>query len=510
MTKKLIKLPEPTLLFGHDQAIEDPRDGLTLFGPLDEGKTYGVRAGVIGTKDGIRYYKEWVERLQLPIYEIDEKKKHLKENRPLFPGFETAFGIPWNSKPVIEIAVDEEEIDKAVYIGNSYLRIFRTVDIFAKRIIKAKNEEDAEVDVWFVIIPEKIYKYCRPKSEVEVALRLEDEELSLTLKEARNIQKGPSLFPEMNALTLPYEYELNFHNQLKARLLEDKILTQIVRETTLAPYEFTKANGRPLRPLGDLSAVAWRLSTGVFYKTGGRPWKIDNIRNGVCYIGLVYKQDGSTGDPRSACCAAQMFLDSGDGVVFKGNVGPWFTPGTGDYHLDSQSAAELVGKAVETYTDKMGEPPKELFLHGKVMFNNEEWQGFNAAIEQSRTNLVGVKIYTEKNFKLYRKGKMPVVRGTAYIRSWRKAYLWTNGYVPRLKTFPGMGVPKPLFIDVCRGDVNIETVLKDVLALTKLNYNTCQLADGQPVTLKFAEAVGEILTAGPLKNVPPLPFKHYI
>ena len=314
----------------------------------------------------------------------------------------------------------------------------------------------------------------------------------------------------MNALTVPYEYELNFHNQLKARLLEDKILTQIVRETTLAPDEFTKANGRPLRSLGDLSAVAWRLSTGVFYKTGGRPWKIDTIRGGVCYIGLVYKQDASTGDPRSACCAAQMFLDSGDGVVFKGNVGPWHTPGTGDYHLDSKSAAELVGKAVETYTEKMGAPPKELFLHGKVMFNDEEWQGFNDAIDSAKTNLVGVKIYTEKNFKLYRKGKMPVVRGTAYVRSKTKAYLWTNGYVPRLKTFPGMGVPKPLFIDVCRGEVKIETVLKDVLALTKLNYNTCQLADGQPVTLKFAEAVGEILTAGPLKNVPPLPFKHYI
>ena len=187
--KNLIKLDEPTLLFGHDQAIEDPRDGLTLFGPLDEGKIYGVRAGVIGTQDGIRYYKKWVERLQRPIYEIDEKKKQLKENRPLFPGFEAAFGIPWKPKPVMEIVVTDEEIDKAVYIGNNYLRIFRTVDIFAKRLVKAKNEEETEVDVWFVVIPEKIYKYCRPQSEVEVSMRLEDEELSLTLKEARKHSK---------------------------------------------------------------------------------------------------------------------------------------------------------------------------------------------------------------------------------------------------------------------------------------------------------------------------------
>lgn len=38
--RKLLKLDEPCLLFQHDQAMEDPRDGLTLFGPLDEGKPY--------------------------------------------------------------------------------------------------------------------------------------------------------------------------------------------------------------------------------------------------------------------------------------------------------------------------------------------------------------------------------------------------------------------------------------------------------------------------------------
>ena len=43
-------------------------------------------------------------------------------------------------------------------------------------------------------------------------------------------------------------------------------------------------------------------------------------------------------------------------------------------------------------------------------------------------------------------------------------------------------------------------VLKDILALTKLNYNTCIFGDGMPITLKFADAVGEILTAGPIKE----------
>jgi len=74
-----------------------------------------------------------------------------------------------------------------------------------------------------------------------------------------------------------------------------------------------------------------------------------------------------------------------------------------------------------------------------------------------------------------------------------------------------MEVPNPLSVEVCQGDAEINTVLADILALTKLNYNACLYADGVPITLKFADSVGEVLTAGPLPaGGPPLPFRYYI
>src|SRR5438034_11706044 len=96
--RPLIRLPEPTLLFGHDQAVEDPRDGLTLFGPLDEGKPYGIRAGVIGRKDGIDRFKKWVERIQGPI-----SNEPPQIARPPYPGFEEAFRVPWDTQPSFAI-----------------------------------------------------------------------------------------------------------------------------------------------------------------------------------------------------------------------------------------------------------------------------------------------------------------------------------------------------------------------------------------------------------------------
>src|SRR5207237_485460 len=79
-----------------------------------------------------------------------------------------------------------------------------------------------------------------------------------------------------------------------------------------------------------------------------------------------------------------------------------------------------------------------------------------------------------------------------------------RGFAPRLKTYVGRQVPRPLRIDIARGEAEVEVVLRDILALTKLNYNTRPLSDGLPVTLRFADAVGEILTAGPNAGDNPL------
>jgi len=71
-------------------------------------------------------------------------------------------------------------------------------------------------------------------------------------------------------------------------------------------------------------------------------------------------------------------------------------------------------------------------------------------------------------------------------------------------------VPNPLLVEIHRGEAELGRVMTDVLGLTKINFNACVFADGLPVTLKFADAVGDILTAAPVGDLPPLPFRHYI
>jgi hypothetical protein len=259
------------------------------------------------------------------------------------------------------------------------------------------------------------------------------------------------------------------------------------------------------------SAKAWNISTTLYYKAGGIPWKLGEIRSNVCYLGLVYKKVNNSEDSRNACCAAQMFLDSGDGMVFRGNIGPWYNPETKQFHLHKKDAFELFSLSLESFKEKSLEDkyPDEVFIHAKTYFDEEEWAGFQDAAE-GKCKIVGVRIRDDSNFKLYRDFNYCIPRGSALIVTSNLAYLWTKGFIPRIQTQLGLETPNPISIEVVRGDKDILIVCKDILALTKLNYNACIFADGSPVTLRFADAIGEVLTAG--KNIKGdiLPFKHYV
>jgi len=430
--------------------------------------------------------------------------------RPPFPGFEAAFRLPFSSEPAIAVVVPDDDIHDAVYLDDPHQRVHGTVSVFPQRILDTIRQEETSPDFWFVVIPDVVYENCRPRSRVARDVRIKTT-WRLKPSTARGLRDYPSLFEEENRIAEAYEYDLDFHNQLKARLLCTQSLTQIVQEGTMMPVTGIPETERPKRDSRPFqAAIAWNLGTAAFYKAGGRPWKINGIRGGVCYVGLVFKQDQTKGDPRTACCAAQMFLDSGDGTVFRGAVGPWYSEEKKEFHLTKAAASQLVRLVTDTYKRySEGKPPAELFLHGKVSFSDEEWLGFQDAIE-STTNLVGIKIRDDTDLRLFRLGDHPVLRGTAYIRHPRSAYLWTKGFSPRLRTYVGREVPRALRIEIDRGEADMEVVLADIMALTKLNYNTCLLSDGPPVTLRFADAVGEILTAGPVAGEKPLPFKHYI
>jgi hypothetical protein len=495
-------LPEPMLEFGFGQKLEDPRNGLFLFGPLQDNRTPSqIRAGVVGTPRGLSMYRKWTDHTSRFIPAAATNARHQFP----FPGFQAAFKASWPTSPVAEIAISPTEVSNSIRLSDRYQAIFQSVTLFAEPIKSRLRDDDVQVDVWFVIIPDEVWKYGRPLSRINRGEAIYSGP-TLGSRVARRLFREPSLFQEEMDAAEIYRYELNFHHQLKARLIRTRAVIQVIRESSLN-YELDPEIS--MRRLQDPATVAWNLSTTAFFKAGGRPWKLSRMREGVCYVGLVFKINTVDQRAGNACCGAQLFLDSGDGLVFKGAMGPWYSRETREFHLPEAEAKKLMQKVVRSYVDEHHKEPSELFIHGRTRFNDAEWAGFRSAVPPT-TNLVGVRIVRSREMKLFRAGSTPVIRGSVYRLSSRLALLWTSGFIPQLSTYPGREVPNPLLVEICRGEADLDAVLSDIMGLTKVNFNACLFADGLPVTLRFADAVGEILTAAPFVEGPPLPFRHYI
>lgn len=495
-------IDEPLLTFGNAQKAIDPRDGLMLFGPFDQMKIRGVNnIGIIGTKGLRDEMIGYLKKIHSPVINPDPSIA-----RPNFLGIESIFGISVNFDNVIQIDIKEDEINKYLNYTDSHQRVHNWVNLYVTQLIEYAEKEEMPVDVWFVVVPEIIYLYGRPNSKVPKS----EENVNVGLKKQDRNSTQMDLFfqEEKDLLREAYEFEVNFHNQLKAKILSSKIVTQIIRESNIA-YENIYTQKRIEEERKFDTAKAWNISNTLYYKLGGLPWKLGDVREGVCYLGLVYKKIESDSKNKNACCAAQMFLDSGDGMVFKGNVGPWWNPKSGEFHLSEQDAFEIISQSLESYYSKFGNYPKEVFIHAKTYFDDVEWKGFEEAV-QGKSQIIGVRIRANSTFKLYRGFSYCVPRGTMLQYDYSKALLWTKGFIPRFKTQMGLETPNPVDIAITRGNANIDTVCKDILSLTKLNYNACIYGDGVPVTLKFADSIGEILTAGKEIKTGVLPFKHYI
>ncbi|WP_205619184.1 argonaute/piwi family protein [Christiangramia echinicola] len=503
MTTDLFHIEEPKLTFGYKQKMIDPRDGITLFGPNSNHKISGkINIGVIGTEISRERMISYLQKIHKPVESLDNDKA-----RPMFPGLEAAYGININFENIASINVPTEDIEEFLHYTDSHQRVHNLTNLFADKIFNYVRREENPVTIWFIVIPKEIYLYGRPNSRIPSS----DENIKIGLKKnERNSQQVSLFFQDENKkLQEAYKYQVNFHNQLKAKLLQEKIISQIIIEDKIAYEEIWDDETKIDSEKKFDSAKAWNISTTLYYKCGGLPWKLGDVRNGVCYLGLVFKRLNEDANHKNACCAAQMFLDSGDGMVFRGNVGPWFNPAKNEFHLSKDDAFEIISQSLEAFKDYSGDYPKEVFIHAKTYFENAEWKGFTDATE-GKSKIIGIRIRDDSAFKLHRNFSYCVPRGSVMSINSDKAYVWTRGFIPRLQTQLGLEVPNPLSVEITRGESNIRDVCKDILALTKLNYNTCSYGDGIPVTLKFAESIGEILTAGKDVKSSVLPFKHYI
>ncbi len=513
-------IEEPELLFGNEQKDVDPKHGLANFGPQTVSQPSRhpaqIKLGVVGSGDTIALAKAWIERCADTVGAIGEKKQF-----PDFPGFNLT-NSPFKSEylfdPSCEQILTVQEIQQILAsTGDRRKRFEAALDLVTGRIKMVA--EDYKPDVILVALPQEIYDACRsiggPGDRSDLPKLTPAERMLLRLARRERQSRQMTLFPDLYKLDTDTQLIYrNFRRALKARVMRWGCPIQIVLPNTFfdergfTEKEFIKARLKRLK-IEEPASRAWNFCVGMYFKAGGTPWRLANVDSGTCFVGVSFYRHDTVTSPHMHSSLAQLFTDQGDATVIRGEKFEWDTARQGlTPHLTADHASNLANKVIETYRKYTRIKPRKIVIHKTSRFHLDERNGFEDGLrEVDQRDLVAVY---PRDIRCFREGEYPPIRGTCFIIGDGGHFIYTMGYAPFLDTYPRGHVPMPLEIVEHYGDSDKKTVCKDILALTKMNWNSSDHAESFPITIRFARLVGEIMSELPEGQDPHPSYRFYV
>lgn len=140
-----------------------------------------------------------------------------------------------------------------------------------------------------------------------------------------------------------------------------------------------------------------------------------------------------------------------------------------------------------------GRYPARIVVHKSSNFSAEEIDGLTRAARDLRIDTVDLVTVMDSKLRLFRDGLYPPYRGTRVEIDESRHILYTRGSVWYYQTYTGLYIPQPLELRIVRSEESPSFIAKEILGLTKMNWNNTQFDGKYPVTLGCARKVGEIM-----------------
>lgn len=499
-------IPEPKLLFAGRQACEDPKTGITLYGPaaIDRAARQAIRVGLIGSGDSLQGVRNWIERAKVRIVPgLNAKGKPYDPMlAPDFPGFDT--GSPYQCSVELDdrlcVTLTQSEIDRCIGHPDFSTRVRQAVALVAARL-EVLADKEPPPDVVICAMPRDIERACGPEARKGLirSRPLTRTERSERRQRAADARRGQRLLfddpPEEDAV--PNQFK-DFHNALKAHAMRSKLPTQLIWASTLAGDRTNE----------DSATTAWNFFTALYYKAGNVPWELQFSTPRTCFVGITFYRESADPNAPTRTCLAQAFSETGEGLVLRGERVTWDKERDKKPHLNRQDAEGVLKRVLDLYKSHFNGLPSRVVLHKTSRYWPEEMEGFRAALGDIHS--FDFLALERRGLRFLRLGHEPPVRGTVVELGRRDYLVYTRGYVPFLRVYPGMRIPNPLEVVEHHGDSAAEKVCSEILSLTKLNWNTCAFASADPVTIAFSRQVATIIKELPEGIEPLTKYRFYI
>jgi hypothetical protein len=462
-------IPEPELIF-HPERQQDrhihPLVGLVNYGPYSRSLVNHVldpiRLGVIAPHGGLQA----IDRL---LNELEQRHKPRERTQYLieYPGFSRVFGLRVIRLPNQECIELPSQLDQEI-MKSERPNIF-LAETITKALISMSAKRDS-FDLLLIYLPLK-WQDCFYGSQDE---------------------------------------DFNLHDYFKAIGASYGMPLQILREDRVMNYACR-------------CSVMWRLGTAIYCKAGGVPWKLADSDPDVAYIGISYAIRMTDGTPTFITCCSQVFDSDGAGMEFL-----LYEPDNVHLERDNPFLSQVemrrvMARSLALYQRRhSGQIPKRVVIHKSTEFKKEEadgcfeaWkatEGLELIQIQQNVNWRGVLIEQPRN-KGDRKGVpslYPCSRGSYLQISGRDVLLWTQGNSSSVvggKNYykEGKSIPEPLLLCRFAGHGTWDEGCRNVLGLTKMNWNNDGLYDRLPVTMGYASILARTIKR--MNRLAPRPYQ---
>lgn len=287
----------------------------------------------------------------------------------------------------------------------------------------------------------------------------------------------------------------NLHNYVKAFGAQSRITTQFIEEKTLSDSMDCEKR--------------WWLSLAIFVKAQRIPWSLANLDADVTYAGIGFSVDSrkAKGQQLVIGCS-HLYNNQGQGLKYRLRQidNPLWIDRKNPY-LSENDAYKFGLSILDLFHESMERFPKRVVIHKRTVFQPTEITGLRKSLATGGVKEIDLISITEEpslkaisqianTYGISTDG-YPLRRGTCIQISNNEILLWTHGTVPSVQSgrryyAGGRAIPSPLKITRCYGSKDIEIIASEILAFTKMDWNTFNFYSKLPATISTSNVVAQV------------------
>lgn len=303
---------------------------------------------------------------------------------------------------------------------------------------------------------------------------------------------------------IPKEYEhftgyldgdekFDLHNYVKAYAAQKNIATQFIRAKTIESDMYCQ--------------IMWAISLAIYVKSGRIPWVVSGVQKDTAFAGIGYSVNRIANGTNIVVGCSHIYSSDGQGLKYKLSKVDEVTFDRKKNPFLSEDEAYRLGLNVkELFYRSFTEMPKRVVIHKRTPFRKDEVNGLTASLFSAGIRDIDLlEITYEDDLKCFELNRdmtevdgFPVRRGLCFPLNENTMYLYTHGIAPSVRNpnfryfQGGKTIPLPLKIVKHRGNGTMSQIAKEVLGLSKMNWNSFGLYSKLPCTIESSNEIAKI------------------